>query len=66
MSTCREVIEWDYGDVGTLCSYLEFKNNLKIRGQYLPETFLTAMVLRNLFVTMNGGTTASHFKLKNN
>jgi hypothetical protein len=63
MSTCREVIEWDYGDVGTLWSYLEFKNNLKIRGQYLPETFLTAMVLRNLFVTMNGGTTASHFKL---
>jgi hypothetical protein len=63
LSSSREVIEWDYGDVGSMWSFLKFSPNLKTRGMYSVETYLTAMSLRNMHVTMNGCNTSNYFSL---
>jgi hypothetical protein len=47
MSSCREVIEWDYGDVGTLWAYLDYKKVLKMRKMPVAATYFVAMLLRN-------------------
>jgi hypothetical protein len=63
LSACRQMIEWDNGDIVTLWAYLDFKKNLKIRGQYIREAFLTGLVLRNLYTTMNGNTSCDYFNI---
>lgn len=63
MSSCREVIEWDYGDIGTMWSYFKFHITLKLRSMFVAESYLTAMILRNLHVTMNGCTTSQTFNV---
>jgi hypothetical protein len=63
LSSCREVIEWDYGDVGVMWSYVDYKKALKMRTTNVANTYLTAMLLRNAHVTMNGCTTSSYFSI---
>lgn len=63
LSACRECIEWDYGDVGVMWSMVDYKKVLKMQLMPVKNIYLTALVLRNAYVTMNGGTTPEYFNL---
>ena len=63
LSACRECIEWDYGDVGVMWSMVDYKKMLKMQLMPVKNIYLTAMILRNAYVTMNGGTTAEYFNI---
>jgi len=61
LSSCREVIEWDYGDVGTIFSYVDYKKRLKMRKSNVGMQYLTAMIMRNAMVAMRGCNTSKYF-----
>ena len=63
LSACRECIEWDYGDVGVMWSMVDYKKILKMQLMPVKNVYLTATILGNAYVTMNGGTTAEYFNL---
>ncbi len=64
LSSCRECIEWDYGDVSTMWAMTDFKKMLKIRKMPVSDIYLCAMLLRNAYNTMNGSNTALYFNLQ--
>ena len=61
MSVCREVIEWDYGDVGRYFSYVDYKKRLQMRKSNVGMQYLTAMIMRNAMVAMRRGNTSKFF-----
>ena len=61
LSSCREVIEWDYGDVGMFFSYVDYKKRLKIKKSNVGMQYLTAMIMRNAMVCMRGCNTSKYF-----
>ena len=63
LSACRECIEWNYGDVGVMWAMVDYKKKLKIRQMRVKNIYLSALILRNAYVTMNGGTTPEYFDL---
>ena len=54
MASCRQTIEFNYGDLKTKWAFLEYKNNLKLLDQPVFSMSLAAMILRNALVCMNG------------
>ena len=63
LSACRECIEWDYDDVGVMWAMVDCRKKLKIQKMRVKHIYLSALLLRNAYVTMNGGTTAEYFNL---
>lgn len=63
LSSCREIIEWDYGDVGKYWAYVNFRNALKMRKSPVGQHYFVALLLRNAYVTMNGCNTARYFNI---
>lgn len=61
MSSCRELIEWDYGDVGRYWNLVDYKKVLKMRKMRVDKMYLVAMVLRNAYVTVSANNTAETF-----
>ena len=61
MSSCRETIEWDYGDIGRYFKLLDYKHILQLRRMPVAKMCICAMILRNALVTMNGNNTAEYF-----
>ena len=61
MSSCRETIEWDYGDVGRYFKLLDYEHVLQLRRMPFAKMCICAMILRNALVTMNGNNTAEYF-----
>jgi hypothetical protein len=61
LSSCREIIEWDYGNLGKMWGYLDFKKGLQMRKQHISRFYLVGMILRNAHVTMNGCQTSLFF-----
>ena len=61
MSSCRETIEWDYGDIGRYFKLLDYKHVLQLRRMPVAKICICAMILRNALVTMNGNNTAEYF-----
>lgn len=61
MSSCRETIEWNYGDIGRYFPLLDFHYRLKLRKQPVGSMYLIGMILRNAYCTMNANNTASYF-----
>ena len=59
MSSCREIIEWDYGDVGRYWNLVDYKKVLKMRQMRVDEMYLVAMILRNAYVTVSANNTCS-------
>ena len=63
MSSCREIIEWDYGDIGKYWKLVDYKHALQIRKMPVAEMYLIAMLLRNAYNTMNGSNTCEYFNM---
>lgn len=51
------------GTVGKMWPMVDYMKKLKIQQMQVKNIYLTAMILRNAFVTINGGITAEYFKL---
>jgi len=61
MSSCRETIEWDYGDIGRYFKLLDYRHVLKICKMPIAKMCVCALILRNALVWMNGCNTAEYF-----
>jgi len=63
LSSCREIIEWDYGDVGKIFPLVDYKRVLKLRSMPIKQMYLTAMILRNAFNTLQPNETSQYFNV---
>ncbi len=63
LSSCCEVIEWDYGDVGKYFPLVDYKNVLKMRKMPVKQMYLTAMILRNALNTLRPNNTSQYYSL---
>jgi hypothetical protein len=61
LSSCRECIEWHYGEIGQWWAFFQHTKLLKIRQVRVADMYRVAILLRNLYVTMNGNKTAEYF-----
>ena len=61
MNSCRESIEWNYGDCQKFFSYLDYKKKLPMRKIPLGKIFLCAMLMRNALVAIRGNNTSLFF-----
>lgn len=58
MSTCRESIEWHYGETNALFPFVDTKKKNYLLLSPVRETFVTAMLIRNCIVAMYGNNTS--------
>ena len=61
LSSCRESIEWNYNDLKTKWSYIDFKNNLRLMRSNVILATICAFIFRNAHVCMNGNITSEFF-----
>ena len=61
MSSCRECIEWHYGELISQWKMIDFSKGLKLRYMDVPCMILNAMLLRNAYACMNGNKTSEYF-----
>jgi DDE superfamily endonuclease len=61
MGSCREVIEWDYGNLGQQWKALDYRHGLKMRKQPVAKMYLVGMLLRNSYNCQNHGQTSLYF-----
>lgn len=61
MSKMRQSVEWGFGKVKTLFSFLDYKKNLKILLQPVPKYFLVGTLFTNLHSCLYGSETSFFF-----
>jgi hypothetical protein len=64
MSSARETIEWNYGDMGRYFPLVDWKYVLKIRQMPVADMYLTAMIMRNALNTLKPNNTSIWYRLK--
>ncbi len=62
LSSCRQTIEWDYGNLATMWSYLDFKKVLRMRRMKIANAYISGLILRNANNTFYGCNTSLFFK----
>lgn len=63
ISSCREIIEWDYGGIKNTFKAVNFRFLLKLRRQPVTDMFLIAMILFNAKCCLHGNQTSTYFAL---
>jgi hypothetical protein len=63
LSSVREIIEWDYGEVGNFFRLVSYKKVLQMMNMPVKQMYLTALILRNAFNTMQPNNTSQYFNL---
>jgi DDE superfamily endonuclease len=61
MSSCREHVEWHYGEIKMLFPFVDYPNKQQLLKTPVRETFVTTMILRNCYVCLNENKTAKYF-----
>jgi hypothetical protein len=62
MSSVRECIEWNYGELVKYFPLLKWKMVLKIRQMPVGDIYLTSMIFRNAFNCLKPGQTSQYFR----
>jgi nuclease HARBI1 len=62
LSSCRECIEWDYGDIGRYFKLLDYKYILQINKMPVAKMCLCGFILRNALATMIANNTSEYFQ----
>jgi len=62
MNSCRESIEWNYGDVKGLFKMVDYPKALRLRQMPVGNMCLLAILLRNFHVCFYGCNTSTYFK----
>lgn len=57
----RVSVEWMFGDLKKLFSFIDYKKDLKLLESPLTLTIFTAMILYNAYVTMFGSEVSDYF-----
>ena len=63
LSSVREIIEWDYGEVGNFFPLVSYKKVLQMVNMPVKQMYLTALILRNAFNTMQPNNTSQYFNI---
>ncbi len=63
MSRMRIVVEWEFGQLFKLFSFLDFKKNQKIYLQPVAKYVFVASILKNCHTCLYGSETSSYFQL---
>jgi hypothetical protein len=61
LSSCRETIEWNYGDLARLWKIVDWHHGLKLRLNNVHDIVNVAFIMRNAYVAMNGCQTSDFF-----
>ena len=61
MSSCREHVEWHYGEIKSLFPFDDYRNKQQLLKIPVRETFVTTMILRNFYVCMNENKSSKFF-----
>ena len=64
MLSCRQSIEWNYNDLKQTWKFIDYSMNLKLLDMDVSAIIVSAMILRNARVTLNGNITSSHFNYR--
>ena len=59
MSSCRESVEWNYGQLKML--FKIFKSDLQIKCMKLMDMITVAFIFKNLFCCLNGNISSEYF-----
>jgi hypothetical protein len=60
-NSCRESIEWHYGETKTLWPFVSYENKQQLLKTPVTACFVTAMILRNCYVACNENKTSKTF-----
>ncbi len=63
MCTARQAVEWGFGNVVSLWSFLDFRKNLKSLHQQVAKMYLVAVLLTNVRTCMYGNQVSFYFGL---
>jgi hypothetical protein len=63
LSSCREQIEWDYGEMGKFSPFVNMDEVLKLSCMPVKKIYLTAMLLRNALNCFRPNQTSQYFNL---
>jgi hypothetical protein len=61
MSSLRETIEWDYGDVARYFPFVKVKQVLKMKRISVVDIYLRAMIMRNALNAIKPNNTAIYY-----
>jgi hypothetical protein len=61
MPSCRQSIEWNYGDLKYKWSFINQNKNLQLSNQLVISTVICVMLFINAHVTLNGNITSDYF-----
>ena len=61
MSACRQSVEWNYGQLKNMWKFIDYEKNLKLLSMPVVPMTVSAMILRNASVTLNGNITSSYY-----
>ena len=61
MSSCREHVEWHYGEMKSLFAFVDYPNKQQLLKTPVRETFVTTMILRDFYVCLNENKTSKVF-----
>ena len=61
MRSCRECVEWYFGDLIRLWSMIDFKNKMKLCLMSVGDIAIVSILLRNAHNCLNGCQTSSYF-----
>ena len=63
MASVRETIEWSYKDLKAQWKYCDYRHVLQVRKQPIAKIVFVCMLLRNAYVTMNGGQVGEYLNM---
>ena len=61
MSSCRQHVEWHYGEVKSLFHFVDYSRKHNLLISPVSQSFVTAMIPRNCYVTLNENKTSAFF-----
>ena len=61
ISSCRQHVEWHYGEVKSLFPFVDYSRKHNLLVSPVSQSFVTAMILRNCYVTLNENKTSAFF-----
>jgi hypothetical protein len=58
MKSVRQPVEWSYAEIGNMFPFTTYTKKQQLRKKLVPETYFTALFLRECFVCLNGNNTS--------
>lgn len=63
MSSVRQAIEWDYGDLQRLWKFIDCKKGLRLMQMPVARSYLASVILKNAYICLNSCNTGMFFDM---